>query len=335
MRTLIVAALCAGCARTPASGLTGDQWAPLRPFLGRFMGEGAGEPDRGARVPPASRRPVSAGKQSLDLCPPGQESQGEVHEHWDVFSWDRRRKAFVLRQFHTEGFVNQYLLETVADGGRTWSSPARPSRTARPAGAREKPIASSATTRSSRPSTWPSPAPSSSPTRRTASRDCADVRQSAAHWTRAWAKRISVGSRKLSEGIPARRVRTRRRNSSRCSGTSELSQGSAWLTRSSTNRPGSCWWSKRPVETRALANPASSRERSMESGESIEEGHGETAGAPKALVSAIQASTAGNRGSPYQELSPKAPRGRKMRRASASAPAGAGTEKKATAITAT
>jgi hypothetical protein len=35
---------------------------------------------------------------------------GELHEHWSFLSYDKRRKTLVLRQFHQEGFVNQYAL---------------------------------------------------------------------------------------------------------------------------------------------------------------------------------------------------------------------------------
>jgi hypothetical protein len=37
--------------------------------------------------------------------------KGEVHEDWGLFSYDRNGKRFVLRQFHTEGFVNQYVMD--------------------------------------------------------------------------------------------------------------------------------------------------------------------------------------------------------------------------------
>lgn len=42
--------------------------------------------------------------------------KGEVHEDWGMISYDRSRKTFVLRQFHVEGFVNQYAAEPVRDG---------------------------------------------------------------------------------------------------------------------------------------------------------------------------------------------------------------------------
>ena len=38
----------------------------------------------------------------------------EVHEHWSMISYDRARKALVLRQFHVEGFVNQYALDAAS-----------------------------------------------------------------------------------------------------------------------------------------------------------------------------------------------------------------------------
>lgn len=42
---------------------------------------------------------------------PAQEKnpKGEVHEDEGFFSFDRGRKRIVFRQFHVEGFVNQYV----------------------------------------------------------------------------------------------------------------------------------------------------------------------------------------------------------------------------------
>src|SRR5215470_10926634 len=38
--------------------------------------------------------------------------KGEVHEDWSMFSYDSARKKVILRQFHVEGFANQYVLES-------------------------------------------------------------------------------------------------------------------------------------------------------------------------------------------------------------------------------
>jgi len=37
-----------------------------------------------------------------------------MHENWDIISWDRGRAKCVLRQFHVEGFVNQYILDSLS-----------------------------------------------------------------------------------------------------------------------------------------------------------------------------------------------------------------------------
>ncbi len=39
--------------------------------------------------------------------------QGEIHEDWGFYSHDKVRGIFVLRQFHVEGYVNQYVLDTL------------------------------------------------------------------------------------------------------------------------------------------------------------------------------------------------------------------------------
>ncbi len=36
-----------------------------------------------------------------------------------MFSYDRMTKRIVLRQFHVEGFVNEYHLSPVSEDGRT------------------------------------------------------------------------------------------------------------------------------------------------------------------------------------------------------------------------
>jgi hypothetical protein len=41
-----------------------------------------------------------------------------VHEDIGYISYDKIRKVFVLRQFHVEGFVNQYVFDPMkAEGG--------------------------------------------------------------------------------------------------------------------------------------------------------------------------------------------------------------------------
>jgi hypothetical protein len=36
--------------------------------------------------------------------------KGSTHEDWGIISYDKNRKKYIFRQFHIEGFVNQYVL---------------------------------------------------------------------------------------------------------------------------------------------------------------------------------------------------------------------------------
>ncbi|UCF58842.1 MAG: hypothetical protein JSV15_07290 [Candidatus Bathyarchaeota archaeon] len=53
------------------------------------------------------------------FAPQAKNPKGEVHEDIGFFSYDSNRERFVLRQFHVEGFVNQYILQNLAEDGKT------------------------------------------------------------------------------------------------------------------------------------------------------------------------------------------------------------------------
>ena len=44
---------------------------------------------------------------------------GEVHEDIGYFSYDNAKKTFMLRQFHLEGFVNEFRLENLSPDKKT------------------------------------------------------------------------------------------------------------------------------------------------------------------------------------------------------------------------
>jgi hypothetical protein len=50
--------------------------------------------------------------------PQDKNPKGEIHEDEGWFSFDRARKRLVLRQFHVEGFVNQYLENADSSPGK-------------------------------------------------------------------------------------------------------------------------------------------------------------------------------------------------------------------------
>jgi hypothetical protein len=102
-------------------GIGAAMWAPLNFLVGSW--QGAGEGQAGTSQVERSYHFILNGKflQATNIStylPQERNPKGEVHEDWGIFSYDTVRKTFVFRQFHIEGFVNQYILEDLApDGG--------------------------------------------------------------------------------------------------------------------------------------------------------------------------------------------------------------------------
>jgi len=99
-------------------------WAPLKPLVGSWEGTGKGKPGN-SRVE-REYRFMLGGKflqvTNKSTYPPQKDNpKGEVHEDFGIFSYDRDKNQFVMRQFHIEGFVNQYRLDRVEAEGKSFT----------------------------------------------------------------------------------------------------------------------------------------------------------------------------------------------------------------------
>jgi hypothetical protein len=98
-----------------------DRLQAFRFFLGAWEGEGQGQPGK-SRV---SREYalVLDGRfievRNRSLYAPQEGNPGEDHRDVGYLSFDSTRGKHVLRQFHVEGFVNQYLHESTSEDGKT------------------------------------------------------------------------------------------------------------------------------------------------------------------------------------------------------------------------
>lgn len=117
MRKLAVSflLLAASAASTQAQDNRSDPWAPLRFLIGEWTGTASGEPGTGT----ASRRYefILGGhfihERNTSTYPPQEKNKpGEGHQHWSIFSYDKNRETIVFRQFHQEGFVVVYALNS-------------------------------------------------------------------------------------------------------------------------------------------------------------------------------------------------------------------------------
>lgn len=116
---LVLGSLAAACASAPqpatASPALHMRLQPLSRFLGRWRGTGTGE--SGNSTVERSYTSVLSGRfievrNTSTYAPQAANPKGEVHDDIGYLSFDNTRKLFVLRQFHTEGFVNQYAAKT-------------------------------------------------------------------------------------------------------------------------------------------------------------------------------------------------------------------------------
>jgi THAP4-like, heme-binding beta-barrel domain len=91
-----------------------DAFQPLAFLIGEWEGTSEGRPGKG-HVRREYSRALNGrfihGRNRSEYPVQEKNPKGEIHEHEDWFSFDRSRKRFMLRQFHVEGFVNQYLEE--------------------------------------------------------------------------------------------------------------------------------------------------------------------------------------------------------------------------------
>lgn len=129
MPSLIGVLLALLAAQTPAPSPTPtpDPWPPVRFMAGEWEGTSEGEPGQGT-VRRTYRFVLSdkfLHEENVSTCPPQPKNEkGEIHHHQSYLSYDRARRVLVLRQFHQEGFVNQFAMTPGAGGALVFESEA-------------------------------------------------------------------------------------------------------------------------------------------------------------------------------------------------------------------
>jgi len=121
MRTMKLLAFALLLAFTAAA--QSDPWAPIRIFEGKWQGTVTGKP--GTQFSRREYRFELDGKflsQHDDSVYEAKSPDGRQRTRVDFgfFSYDKIAQKLVWRQFHSEGFVNEYTLESVSAEGRSF-----------------------------------------------------------------------------------------------------------------------------------------------------------------------------------------------------------------------
>lgn len=98
-----------------------DVFKPLRFLVGSWEGQGEGRP--GVSTVEREYKFVLQDKfleaKNKSVYEPQEDNpKGEIHEDWGLFSYDEGRQKLVFRQFHMEGFVNRYVLDSLSANGK-------------------------------------------------------------------------------------------------------------------------------------------------------------------------------------------------------------------------
>jgi hypothetical protein len=98
-------------------------WLPMKYFVGEWIGKSEGQPGKGNYERSyqfiLNKKFIEIKNKSTWL-PTKENPKGEVHEDIGYISYDKARRKFILRQFHIEGFVNQYILDSISSDRKTF-----------------------------------------------------------------------------------------------------------------------------------------------------------------------------------------------------------------------
>jgi hypothetical protein len=114
-RTLFIVAILSSLALAQ-SGSSIKKWQPLNFLIGKWEGNGTGK--FGDSKIEQKYEYLMGGTYIIGKNPSSYEKQeknpdGEIHDHWDIISYDKVRAKYVFRQFHAEDITNTFSLDSL------------------------------------------------------------------------------------------------------------------------------------------------------------------------------------------------------------------------------
>jgi hypothetical protein len=99
-----------------------DVWQPLRYFIGEWEGQSTGKSGegKGERIYNFIMNDTYLYFQNtMKFQPQEKNPKGDLHEDCTFYSCDKNRNLIVARQFNIEGFINQFILDSLSSDNKT------------------------------------------------------------------------------------------------------------------------------------------------------------------------------------------------------------------------
>lgn len=122
MKTFLLLIFCVPLLTVGQNTRKDSVWLQLKSFIGQWAGEGGGEPGKGLYERTYQfilNKNFIEIKNKSTYEPTDKNPAGEVHEDIGYFSYDKTLKKFKLRQFRIEGFINEFVLDSISADKKT------------------------------------------------------------------------------------------------------------------------------------------------------------------------------------------------------------------------
>ena len=98
------------------SDIVKEKWKPLNFLIGKWEGNGTGK-FGDSKIEREYEYLMGGtyiiGKNTSTYEKQEKNPEGEIHDHWDIISYDKVRAKYVFRQFHAEDITNTFSLDSL------------------------------------------------------------------------------------------------------------------------------------------------------------------------------------------------------------------------------
>lgn len=116
MKRMMLFVMLFGFVALSQNNIQTEKWEPFEFLIGKWEGKGVGKFGN-SNVTREYKYLMGGtfiiGKNKSIYEKQERNPQGEIHDNWDIISYDKVRTKYILRQFHAEDITNTYTLDSL------------------------------------------------------------------------------------------------------------------------------------------------------------------------------------------------------------------------------